>query len=163
MIEVAAPPTGRPDVTVYEDSLIALLARLEFIREAMTESRPTKAIGLANDLIAEVIAFADRWPGASDRASHLGADEKVGEFFAAIGTLRGPGNGTKLIGNVTSSPAYRQCFSSIFEAVKIYFEVYTDRYPNSRMARPWVEAAASFVVDLKRTIPEEEMTDTVEE
>ena len=46
----------------------------------------------------------------------------------------------------------RRCFNALCEAVLAYFTAFTSRFPTSRAARGWVEVAATFAADLKRSV-----------
>ena len=46
-------------------------------------------------------------------------------------------------------PVAQRCLSTLIDTALAYFVAFTNRFPTSRAARPWVEVAATFLAELK--------------
>jgi hypothetical protein len=151
----------------YENELVCLLGRMEQMRDGLAMAREgrrtAQAFAFANDLMEQVIAFADNF--CANRCSEELNDAvmRVSEFYGVLKPLRDLSLGSNvrsLLGmgnrsNVAAEPQQakvRLCFNALYAAVFAYFVAFTNRFPTSRAARPWVEVAATFVVDFKRTL-----------
>jgi hypothetical protein len=141
------------DAGDYEDQLIGLMARLEHLREglvaAIAARRAGQALTRCVELMTLVSEFANRhFPFAGPEMRDALA--RAGEFQGALSALREPGKGP------ADDPARltltRRCFTAMNEAALAYFVAFTSRFPTSRAARGWVEVAATFSADLKRTV-----------
>ena len=139
----------------YEDELLGLLARLEHLREglaaAVAARRPAEALERAMDLMGQVKQFSGRhFPFAGPEVRDALA--RAADFHAAFEPLRSP----------TPSPTdeaarhalTRRCYTTLCDAVLAFFVAFTNRFPTSRAARGWVEVAATYAADLKRTTRE---------
>jgi hypothetical protein len=141
------------DAGDYEDQLIGLMSRLEHLREgvatALAARRLSQALSRSGELMSLVGEFANRqFPFAGPEMRDALA--RAGEFQGALGALREPGKGPA--DETARLTLTRRCFTAMNEAVLAYFVAFTSRFPTSRAARGWVEVAATFSADLKRTV-----------
>lgn len=145
-LEIRAEAVDDPDLDPdFEDELIALLGELDYLREGMVAARSAKnvpqTLALAAEFMKQVSEFSDRnctftTNREIDEAARLAKD-----FRSGLAVLREKGQ--------FEPSAVRRCFAALQDAVANYFIVFTDRFPSSRAARPWVEVAATFLVELK--------------
>jgi hypothetical protein len=155
------------DDDAYEHELVCLLGRLEQMRDGLAtardEQRPSTSLTLAHDLMEQVIAFADKYCAHGSSSELNDAIMRVSEFYGVLKPLRDQmhGSGVRSLlgmgGRSTVLPEVhkamtRRCFTSLYEAVFAYFIVFANRFPTSRAVRPWVEVAATFVVEFKRAL-----------
>ena|SRR5262245_3544007 len=141
------------DAGDYEDQLIGLMSRLEHLREGLVASIAARRVGQAltgsGELMSLVGEFANRhFPFAGPEMRDALA--RAGEFQGALSALREPGKGPA--DDTIRLTLTRRCFTAMNEAVLAYFVAFTSRFPTSRAARGWVEVAATFSADLKRTV-----------
>jgi hypothetical protein len=141
------------DAGDYEDQLIGLMSRLEHLREgvatALAARRQSQALARSGELMSLVGEFANRqFPFAGPEMRDALA--RAGEFQGALGALRDPGKGPT--DETARQTLTRRCFTAMNEAVLAFFVAFTSRFPTSRAARGWVEVAATFSADLKRTV-----------
>ena len=141
----------------YEDQLIGLMARLEHQREGLAASvaarRQAQALSRSGEMIGLVSEFANRhFPFAGpEMRDALG---RASEFQGALDALRESSKST--IEEVARVALSRRCYSALTESMLAYFVAFTSRFPTSRAARGWVELAATFSADLKRTVRDAE-------
>jgi hypothetical protein len=141
------------DAEQFEDELFGLLAHVEHLREGLAESwpaRPAVAAVLAGELMDRVSAFAAEHcplgPGPEGAEAHA----RQADFQAAWRTVQ---KGVRVAGpRPPDGGAARRCWTTLYDAVFAHFVVFTSRFPTSRSARGWVEVAATFVTELKRTL-----------
>jgi len=136
----------------YEDQLIGLLARMDHVREGLASAvgsrRPGVAVSRAVELMNHLTTFANiHFPFAGPEVREALA--RVTEFQGGVDLLREPSrpgeeDARKLV--------TRRCFNALCEGVLAYFTAFTNRFPTSRAARGWVEVAATFAADLKRSV-----------
>ena len=142
---------GDTDVVddTYEDDLFGLLAHLEHLREGMVGAKPSHVLALGSQIVEQVVAFGERYgpigpllPGPDPTES------RTAEFRAALKPLwvQVKDGGSK------AQPAAGPCYVALYDAVFAYFTAFTNRFPTSRAARGWVEVAATYVTELKRTL-----------
>jgi hypothetical protein len=136
----------------YEDQLIGLLARLDHVREGLASAvaarRPALAMTRAGELMGHLTAFGNRhFPFAGPEVRDALA--RVAEFKGGLDLLREPGRAGE---EDARQAVTRRCFAALCESVLAYFTAFTNRFPTSRAARGWVEVAATFAADLKRSV-----------
>ena len=141
------------DAGDYEDQLIGLMSRMEHLREglatALSTRRASQALTRSGELMTLVSEFANRhFPFAGPEMRDALA--RSGEFQGALCALREPVKGPA--DDAARVTLTRRCFTAMNEAVLAYFVAFTSRFPTSRAARGWVELAATFSADLKRTV-----------
>lgn len=136
-----------------EDELITLLGELEMLREGMVGARnarwTSQLLNLGEKLIDLVAAFTEkRCPFVVSRDREE-ATARTSEFHTAVAKLR--------VEMAESSSTAKselatvgQSLSMLVEAMTGYFAVFTNRFPTSRAARPWVEAAATFLAEFRQ-------------
>jgi hypothetical protein len=141
--DVPDEPELDPD---FEDELVALLGELDYLRERMDAARTAKKVPqtltLAAEFMTQVAEFSDRNCAFTSNREIDEATRFAKEFRSGLAVLREKEH--------FDPSAVRRCFASFHEAVVNYFIVFTDRFPSSRSARPWVDVAATFLVELKR-------------
>jgi hypothetical protein len=154
------PQAGAPDLDAdvdeadeaddtYEDDLFGLLAHLEYLREGMVGARLPTVLALGGELLDQVLAFADRYgPIGSIMPGPDPAEVRAADFRAGWKSLR---EQVTDAGSKCQAPAGR-CYVALYDAVFAYFVIFTNRFPTSRAAHGWVEVAATFVTELKRTL-----------
>jgi hypothetical protein len=142
----------------YEDELIWLLSQLEFKRQGLealrANGRISSMLEQATQLIDLVIAFADEKCAFAVGREFDEATTRNREFRASVDTLRERFADAKGTGSAQPDAALqallKRCFAAFHDSIFGYFTMFAGRFPTSRSATPWVEAAASFVVDLKK-------------
>jgi hypothetical protein len=150
----AADPDADPDESgpaddTYEDDLFGLLAHLEHLREGMPGAKHGQVLALGRDLMDLVVTFGERYgPIAPLMPGPDPAETKASEF----GALLKPMLAQVKEGGSKCQPPAGPCYVALYDAVFAYFAAFTGRFPTSRAARGWVEVAATFVTDLKRTL-----------
>jgi hypothetical protein len=130
------------DADRFEDALFGLLAHLEHLREALAAADPAQVPPMVGELMDRVSAFADEQCPLGPGLDGAEAQARLAEFQAAWQALPDQAN---------DAGARRRCFAALYDAVFAHFVVFTGRFPTSRAARGWVEVAATFVTELKRT------------
>lgn len=137
------------DADRLEDGLFGLLVHLEHLREgaaAAGPDRPALVLVLIGELMDRVSAFANAQcplgPGPEGTEAHT----RLTDFQAAWRTLQDQ------VKDPSARPPTGRCFTALYDAVFAHFVVFTSRFPTSRAARGWVEVAATFVTELKRTL-----------
>jgi hypothetical protein len=147
LVEVDDPA---PDADAYEDALFGLLFRVEHLRDGIfanvTNGRPGGALALASELMDQVARFADEHCDLATENEMAEPVARTAAFRDLIVSLR-----------ANPQPTLRQvctCLTTLHEAVFAAFVAFTNRFPTSRAAWGWVEVAAIFTVDLKRSIDE---------
>jgi hypothetical protein len=141
------------DTGDYEDQLLSLMGRLEHQREglalAVAARRQVQSLTRASEMMGYVSEFSGRhFPFAGPEMRD--AMSRAAEFRAALEPLREPGHN---FGDEAARQAVIQrCFTALCDALFAYFFAFTNRFPTSRAARGWVEVAATFIADLKRTV-----------
>jgi hypothetical protein len=135
----------------FEDELIALLGRLEHLRERMsaarTARRPGQWLPTAEEILSEVGGFAKQHcPFATGREMEVAvaARKALAKVLANL-RERTPNGET---GSSDPEPM-RCCVTALYDMVAAHFVVFTNRFPTSRSARDWVDVAATYLVDLK--------------
>lgn len=136
----------------FEDELIGLLARLEHAREALAwaaaDRRVAQAVSRAAEMMDHVTDFSARhFPFAGPELRDGFA--RAAEFRAALEPLREPRPAAA--DGAARQALTARCFTALCDAVLAYFAAFTNRFPTSRAARGWVEVAATFAAELKRT------------
>jgi len=130
----------------FEDELVALLCEVDYLREGMEAARMAKKVpqtlALAAEFMNQVSEFSDRNCAFTTNREIDEATRFTKEFRSFLAVLREKEH--------FDPSAVRRCFASFYEAIVNYFIVFTDRFPSSRSARPWVDVAATFLVELKR-------------
>jgi hypothetical protein len=159
------------DPSDWQSNLIGLLARLEYLRTEMTGRRLTDDAGhlldVAEMMVLAVEDLARRTPFPDDTAAaQAEAVGRAGAFFAAAAALKRPqakGLFRSVLAAFKDDPksvsgrAVRDCLTAAVEALHSYFSLFTERFPSSTTARGWVDAASSFLAELKqevRSLPE---------
>ena len=157
-----------PKVVVdYETELVRLLAKLECLkndfRDAQTTFRPSLAVATVGELVAVMTTSADQLCPPDGSSDYRNALIHLAEFNTAIRVLREQlhGSGVRALLGIgprgSRSPEAAQarqslqkkCYSSMCDLVAAYLVVFTSRFSTSHAARPWVEAAAGFLVELR--------------
>jgi len=141
----------------YEVALIWLLSRLEHKRQAIVATRADVRVDVMLDLALEcvdlVVGFAKENCSFAVGRDMDEAARQIRDFEASQVALRvrlqNNSNGNPPTDDAFQSLAKR-CFSALHEGTAAYFTVFTGRFATSRAALPWVEAAASYIVDLKK-------------
>lgn len=130
----------------FEDELVALLGELEYLREGMESARAAKKVpqtlASAAEFMNLVTEFSDRNCAFTTNREIDEASRCANDFRWGLAALREKEH--------FDPAAVRRSFAAFHEAIANYFVVFTDRFPSSRSARPWVEVAATFLVELKR-------------
>jgi hypothetical protein len=141
------------DADQFEDELFGLLAHLEHLREGLEETlpaRPAVAAVLVGEVMDRVTAFADEQcplgPGPEGAEAHARQTDFQAAWLTLKDELKAPGP------TPPGGGAARRCWDLLYDAVFAHFVVFTSRFPTSRSARGWVEVAATFVTELKRTL-----------
>jgi hypothetical protein len=133
----------------YEDELFALLADLEHLREGMVGAKVGQVLTLGRDIMDRVVSFAEQYgPAGSLMPGPDPAEVKADEFGSVLKPLLAQVKAGGPNGSLQTGP----CYVALYDAVFAYFTAFTGRFPTSRAARGWVEVAATFVTDLKRTL-----------
>jgi hypothetical protein len=142
------------DAVLYEDALFGLLFRVEHLRDGIVATlghgRPSGALAQASELMEQIVRFAEQHCDLATEAEMAEPAARAVAFRAAIVPFR-----------AAQQPALNQvlaCLLALYEAVFAAFTVFTNRFTSSRAARGWVEVAAMFVVELKRSIDEAKET-----
>lgn len=141
------------DAGDYEDQLLALMGRLEHQRELLAAAvgarRPAQALTRVSEMMSQVSEFSGRhFPFAGPEMRD--AMTRAAEFRATLEPLREPGHN---VGEAAARQAViLRCYTALCDALFAYFYAFTNRFPTSRAARGWVEVAATFIADLKRTV-----------
>ena len=137
------------DADRLEDELFGLLVHLEHLREgaaAAGPDRPALVLVLIGEVMDRVSAFADAHcplgPGPEGTEAHA----RLTDFQAAWRTLEDQ------VKDPRARPPTGRCVAALYDAVFAHFVVFTSRFPTSRSASRWVEVAATFVTELKRTL-----------
>ncbi|HKB05185.1 MAG TPA: hypothetical protein VKD90_23370 [Gemmataceae bacterium] len=130
------------DADRFEDALFALLVQLEHLRETLAEAEPARVPPLVGELMKRVSAFANENCPLGPGPEGMEAQTRLAEFQSAWKALKDQAD---------DPGAARRCFAALYDAVFAHFVVFTSRFPTSRSAHGWVEVAATFVTDLKRT------------
>jgi hypothetical protein len=168
--EIPAVESERAEMeTDFEDDLIALLCRLEHLREKMVAARAAhrlpQMLALAVELIDDVKDFSHQNCGFSTDKELDEARRRAKDFSASMSQLRenapifpaAPAFGPTR-SNETSAPmdmmSVRRSFAAMHDAVMNFFIVFTNRFPSSLSARSWVDVAATFLVELKHLTQE---------
>jgi hypothetical protein len=139
------------DADRYENALFGLLAHVEFLRESLASpDRPAQVPAVLGELMDRVVGFANGDCPFVPTQEANEAEARLGDFQAAVRALQ---DQVKDAGAeaLSGAPA-RKCFGALYDAVFAHFVVFTNRFPTSRTACGWVEVAATFVTDLKRTL-----------
>lgn len=138
------------EVNDYEDALIGLLFRVEHLRDGifanLTNGRPAGAVALSGELLDHVARFADEHCELATEAEMAEPAARAGAFREFIAPLR-----------TNPQPTLQQvcvCLTALHEAVFAAFVAFTNRFPTSRSGWGWVEVAAIFTVEFKRSIDE---------
>ncbi|WP_020470746.1 hypothetical protein [Zavarzinella formosa] len=166
-------PAKQPEDTLVNDSfelaLMTLLANLEYLRQEMEHNseqhQPTKALAKAEEMLEDLVKFADEQKLPQISASIREATAQVGRFYEILAPVRDQfqeggfrkffglgGLGRKLPKTDGRQEQYARCLESVNEATLQYFIAFTEHFSCSKAARPWVETAAGFLADLKRVI-----------
>jgi hypothetical protein len=134
----------------YEDALFGLLFRVEHLRDGIVATLANKRLGpaqtLASELMDQVARFADEHCDLATETEMAEPAVRAADFRATIVPAR-----------AAPQLTYNQvlaCLTALHEAVLAAFIVFTNRFPDSHFARGWVEVAATFIVELKRSIQE---------
>ena len=132
----------------YEEALFALLFRLEHLRDGilatLANNRLSPALTLACELMDQVARFADDHCALATEAEMAEPAARATAFRETLAPLRG--------GAQPALIPTRECLLTLHEAVFSAFVVFTNRFPTAPSGRGWVEVAATFTVDLKRSI-----------
>ena len=138
------------DADAYEDALFGLLFRAEHLRDGivltLANGRPSGALNLASEMMDQVAQFADEHCDLATETEMAEPAARAAAFRAAIVPLRANPQPTMYQVQV--------CLQTLHEAVFSAFVAFTNRFPNSRSGWGWVEVAATFTVELKRSIDE---------
>jgi len=157
------------DIDSYEMALMALLANLEYLRHRMEvegaqKSQPEKAIARASQIVEQLSTFASEQGFPQTSLVIREATAHSEHFFAALTPVQNLGETPETGGGfrkwfglgrkVANTEGHREpasrCLESLNEATTNYFIAFTERFGNSKLARPWVETASGFLADLKR-------------
>jgi hypothetical protein len=133
----------------YEDDLFGLLAHLEHLREGMVGAKVPQVLAAAREIMDQVVTFAERYASAS---ALMPGPDPAETKAADFGTVLKPLLEKLKAGPTVSLPPTGPCYVALYDAVFAYFTQFTNRFPTSRAARGWVEVAATYVTDLKRTL-----------
>ena len=145
----------------YEDGLIWLLSRLEHKRRGLeslrTSGRLSSMLEQATELVDLVIAFAEEHCAFSVGRDKDEATTRIRDFRSSQAAIRerlpiADSGSAQLDAGLQT--LVKRCFASLQDAIVAYFTIFTSRFPTSRAALGWVEAAASFIVELKKLTKE---------
>jgi hypothetical protein len=139
------------DADRYEDALFGLLVHLEHLRESLASpDRPAQVPAALGEVMDRVGAFAQESCPFVPTAEATEAEARLAEFRADLKSFQ---DELKEAGaRALAADKARKCYVALYDAVFAHFVVFTNRFPTSRTARGWVEVAATFVTDLKRTL-----------
>lgn len=160
---LSSRPNGAAEATFgvgenFEDELIWLLSRLEHMRSRLETLRINGRLKPLLDLSAEfvdlVVAFSDEHCAFAVGRDVDEAAARVKDFRLSFTTLCERLESTNENGTTLPDPAiqsqFKRCFAAIQDGTVAFFTVFVGRFSTSRAALPWVEAAASFIVELKK-------------
>jgi hypothetical protein len=161
--EPTAPKESPPDPKLWQADLLDLLAGLEHLRGGLAGRRLSAdgaaVLGVFEQMLQQTEALAGRTRFADDAGdAQTEAVGRAGAFLTALAGLRPASRGlvASVLGGRSRGPlpaaAVRECANAGFEAVNAYFALFTDRFQSSRAARGWVDAASSFLADLKSDV-----------
>lgn len=166
---LAASEVEAFDNESFELALLALLANLEYLRHRMEvegtrDMLPDKALVRASQIIDQLTTFASEH-GINDSSPAVReGNSYMDQFFGALSPVQilsdsnaGSGGFRKWFGlgkKHSTTPCQREsasrCIDILYEATLNYFVAFTEKFSNSRLARPWVETASGFLADVKR-------------
>lgn len=146
------------DAHEWQLVLIGFLARLEAIRIDLESRRLNTDVALIIEAAESLVLSADdlqRQTVFADESHSAQGDAigKAGEFYATVGTLRrNVLKGQYRTSVAARTMALRECLTAAIDALHTYFILFTEHYPSSQAARGWVDAASTFLVELKTTV-----------
>jgi hypothetical protein len=130
------------DADRFEDALFALLVQTEHLRETLAAAGPARLPPLVGELMKRVSTFANENCPLGPGPEGMEAQTRLDDFQSAWQAFKDQAD---------DPGAARRCFAALYDAVFAHFVVFTSRFPTSRAARGWVEVAATFVTEIKRT------------
>jgi hypothetical protein len=150
----------------YEMSLMGLLANLEYQRHRIeiegARRETDKTLERAGHMVEALVKFSNDQKISDTSLAMREAANQVGLFFGALSPVTDlneaePGGLRRWLGfgkkPTPAEPKREQtlrCLDSLCEATLQFFIAFTERFADSKSARPWVETAAGFLADLKR-------------
>lgn len=154
-----------------EMALVSLLARLEHFRLELIRSIRSRKLGMivqaVQDMMSAVTGFADKNCPPDGTEDHRRCLAWLTQYHVTLQPLAAAISGSairSMLGLASKSlkpmaaserlASEKKLMNAVCETISSYFVIFTSRFESSRAARNWVETAASFLVELRRSVHE---------